>query len=161
MSYCSSWWGSSPPRPSGREPGSSSSGAFAMSTMPPPEGDPLFNPYTAPKAEIGADVATGLGASADDEAIRRKYLSHEASVKAVGWLNQFGGVITVIAGIVLLGMAIGGATFPVPGAGAADPQVGAVVFGAIGAFMIPFGALGFFIGSGMRRLRPWARWTET
>ncbi len=108
-----------------------------MTMPPPPEGDPLFNPYAAPKAEIGAAVATGLGAREEDEAIRRKYLSHEASVKAVGWLNEFGGVIVVIGGIVLIGMAIGGVPFAVPGAGAVDPQTGAFLFGGSGRSCSP------------------------
>jgi hypothetical protein len=36
-----------------------------------------------------------------------------------------------------------------------------IVVAGIGIYAFAFGTLSYFVGTGLRRLQPWARWTET
>jgi hypothetical protein len=92
-----------------------------------------FNPYAAPAATV-ADV----GANAEAEAIRRAHITHEASIKAVGFLYYLGGVgVTLVAAASLLG--------------AKDASV------MLTFVLIAFGVGQFFAGWAVRALRPWGR----
>lgn len=54
------------------------------------------NPFAAP--QFGADLAPQANVASDDvEAIRRKYLQHETSVKSIAWLYYFGVAVIVLA----------------------------------------------------------------
>jgi hypothetical protein len=70
--------------------------------------EPYENPYASPTAELTAPL-TSDPPDNDAEAIRRKYLSHEASVQSVGWLYWIGSVVmfiltfTVVFGFTRLG----------------------------------------------------------
>lgn len=64
---------------------------------------PQLNPYAPavisnPHAEMGSD----------SELTRRKYLSHEASVKSVGFLYILGGIFSFVAGAIVLFPAFAG-----------------------------------------------------
>ena len=91
------------------------------------------NPYAAPAAPV-EDVST----NAEAEAIRRAHISHEASIKAVGFLYYLGGVGVTLAGI--MGLASGGA-----------PAV------VLSALMLLVGVGQFFAGWGVRGLTHWGR----
>lgn len=92
-----------------------------------------FNPYAAPAAPVD-DVA----ANAEAEAIRRAHISHEASIKAVGFLYYLGGVgVTLVAAASLLG--------------AKDASV------MVTLLLITLGVAQFFAGWALRALRPWGR----
>lgn len=127
-----------------------------MSTLPPPSpAEEAFNPYAAPKAEIGSDFAVEM--QSDDEAIRKKYLNHEASVRAIGALNYLGGVVWVTAGLFLTGWSVLLMSGVLP-RGADSPEKW--LYGAMGVGLLALGVLVFLLGRGLRRFRPWARWSE-
>lgn len=124
----------------------------------PAEAEP--NPYAAPAEGpvLGEPVLVPIGQS-EAEWIRRRHLSHEASVKAIGSLAIFGAV--VLGCLMLYGVAIA--------LGLADPseddlqemEYVPLVYGGGAAFFFIFGVTSAVVGIGLRRLRPWARWTET
>jgi len=77
------------------------------------------------------------------EQIRTEHLKHEASVKSIGLLYYLGGVGVTLAAIVTLSMIDQG-------------QGGALAVGPA-IFLILLGIFQFWAGTGLRRLRPWAR----
>lgn len=91
------------------------------------------NPYAAPAAPV-----EDVGTNAEAEAIRRAHISHEASIKAVGFLYYLGGVGVTLAGI--MGLASGGAEALV-----------------VSALMLLIGVGQFFAGWGVRGLTKWGR----
>jgi hypothetical protein len=93
------------------------------------------NPYAAPAARV-EDVAQDPAA----EAIRREHLSHEASIKAVGFLYYLGGVLVTLGTLVAIG-------------GAAKEPAGAAVM----LLVLAIGVAQFVAGWGVRALRPWGR----
>lgn len=108
-----------------------------------------FNPYTAPPEEVTnyRRLISDLNPS-DVELIRRGYLSHETSVKAVGGLMYFFGLLLVILAIA---QAFGN------NREAADGQ--SRVMADVVAFLM-LGLLHFAVGNGLRQLQTWARWME-
>lgn len=92
------------------------------------------NPYAAPAARV-EDVP----ANAEAEAIRKAHISHEASVKAVGFLYWLGAVGVTLSG---------GATLVAGSHGAGL---------AFGAFLVAVGVGLFFAGYGVRALKSWGR----
>ncbi len=121
-----------------------------MAMMNPEE----LNPFQAPTAAIGTPTLTGL--SGDAELIRRAYLSHEASIKALGTLNYLVAFFSVF-GVVIFAL---GALGVVDMSGNnANPELNPrLIFGiAAGAFLVGlilYGGMGY----GLRHLQPWARW---
>ena len=93
------------------------------------------NPYAAPTAPVD-DVA----ANPEAEAIRRAHISHEASIKAVGFLYYLGGTLVALAGLASLFGARGGAENAV-----------------IMLLLVVLGVGNVFAGWGVRSLRPWGR----
>lgn len=82
------------------------------------------NPYQAPA------VATVVAAETDAESTRRKYLTHEASVKGVGSLYLLGGVLGILALLALFG----GILF---GGGVGGPEIVVLLLsGAIGVLQL-------------------------
>ena len=55
------------------------------------------NPYAAPETPLTGAPVGSSPALAEQEAIRRKYLNHEASVKSVGSLHILGGILYAFA----------------------------------------------------------------
>jgi hypothetical protein len=92
------------------------------------------NPYAAPAARV-EDVP----ANAEAEAIRRAHISHEASLKAVGFLYYLGGVLVTIGGLASL---------------AGRPDAGGI---GVALFMVVVGVGQFFAGWGVRGLTKWGR----
>jgi hypothetical protein len=112
------------------------------------------NPYAPPQAPIGgagqAEVPSDM---AEAEAIRRTYLSHEASIKSIGSLHYLG----VVLGVLGLGMFVFGALSRngevAEGINSA-PFIGAVVY------LLVIVSINLVLGIGLTGLKPWARWIE-
>ena len=84
--------------------------------------------------------------SAAAEATRNTYLAHEASVKSVGVLYYIGGAVLFFIGINML---FGG--FAELNGGRPEIFVGG------GFLLLVLSVAQFWVGTGLRRLRPWAR----
>jgi hypothetical protein len=125
-----------------------------MATFPPSEnaGFPNENPYAPPSASlIGGEPLHTDDELSEAEAIRRKFLSHEASVKSVGSLHYIAAVFTAfvaIAGIVQIATGGGGNREAVP------------VLVGVDLFYFAVTALHVALGIGLNRLQVWARWTD-
>lgn len=120
-----------------------------MATLPPdPEG--TINPYAPPEAQIGEGSLSPSGDLSEVESIRRKFLSHEASIKSVGSLHYLGAIITLLAAI---GM---GAILVTTN----DSGSRAVLSGLVAVYVIMAG-INFALGRGLRLLEPWSRWVES
>lgn len=84
----------------------------------------------------------GVLSNADAEETRKQYLKHEASVKSVGILYYLGGV-----GLLLIGL------FGFAAAGSRSREIEILP----GLFLIALAVGQFWTGTGLRRLKPWAR----
>ena len=110
------------------------------------------NPYAPPEANIGERVAPGESDDlAEAEAIRRKYVSHEASVKSIGSLHYLGALFVVLmSGVFLFDIQFRNRR---PAVGPFETAGLVLYFG----FLI---ALNVIMGIGLTGLKTWARWTE-
>jgi hypothetical protein len=117
-----------------------------------PESGQPFNPYAAPQAPLDAPAVAVPEHVAAAEVTRRRYLNHETNIKSLGALNVLGGALMLLGGVVVVPMAL----LQTTQLGAAETAVvaGVAVFYAI------FGCVSVALGLGLRRLRPWARWTQ-
>lgn len=68
-----------------------------MSNVPP-----VNNPFAPPTS------SSQMRASGEDETIRNHHLSHEASVKSIGFLYMLGGVLGIILGVTYIAMGVAG-----------------------------------------------------
>jgi Ca2+/Na+ antiporter len=93
------------------------------------------NPYAAPTARV-EDVAADSAA----EATRRAHISHEGSIKAVGFLYYLGGVVMTIGGLAAV-------------VGATHADAGAFMM----LFVLAVGIGQLVAGWGVRSLEPWGR----
>lgn len=102
-----------------------------------------MNRYAPPSARV-ADV---VNVGSDAEAVRSEHIKHEASVKSVGILYYIGGVMMLVATIVLTSIFMAGA------------QTDSVLmpFGIIFAIYGVFIVVSFALGYGVRKLASWAR----
>ena len=111
--------------------------------FPPTEVIPLSGRMycAACKPVVVQRLQEGLPASAGGEATRREFLKHEASVKSVGVLYYIGGVALTLLSVasIIAGFSAGPLSF------------------LVGALLLVFGVGQFFVGYGLRRLKPWAR----
>lgn len=131
---------------------------------------PSFNPYEP--TEFPNEESPLLPPPADAEAIRKKHLNHEASVRSIGTLYMLGAVLVVLMGAALVArgvllpptnedanvifvfsvayMATGAVQFVI-GRGLRDfaksARIGGILLSCIGLLAIPFGTLisGYFI----------------
>ena len=94
-----------------------------------------MNPYAPPSARVD-DVPADPNA----EAIRRQHITHEASIKAVGFLYYLGGIGVIAAAVASLF-----STGSLP------------VGGAMAAALLLLGGAQLVAGWGVRALRPWGR----
>jgi hypothetical protein len=85
----------------------------------------------------------GETANSAAEAMRNEYLKHEASVKSIGVLYYLGGAGLMLAGIVTLFAS-----------GTDFSGIGGIIISAL-LFLVGAGQL--WVGTGLRRLRSWAR----
>ncbi|NUQ61994.1 MAG: hypothetical protein HUU20_05875 [Pirellulales bacterium] len=97
------------------------------------------NPYASPLTDTSVEVA-GVFAPADVEAIRRKHLNHEASVRSVGTLYYLSGTFLAV---MVLGLIA--AFF-------AEPTPGMWLGMFLPLFYLAMAVLSFVLGAGLRRL---------
>lgn len=104
------------------------------------------NPYAVTTDVINAQLVD----DSDAAAIRKKYLSHEASIKSIGILYWLGGVLGCLAGIAYL--VSGFSMF-------ADAKLRdtAIVMIIIGPLLAGFSIFQIVLAQALRKLRPWAR----
>ena len=82
-------------------------------------------------------------ASPAAEEMRKKYLSHEASIKSIGLLYYLGGAALTLAALASVVAFLGGK--------------GDLQTAAVGFFFAIFAVAQIWVGTGLRRLRSWAR----
>lgn len=100
------------------------------------------NPYAPPQARV-EDV---VPPAPDAEAIRRKYIKHEASIRSCGILDYIGGVVFCLLGVATMATAA-----------MSRSVLGTQTVVTLGAVYLVIGILSIIVGFGIRRLRPWAR----
>jgi hypothetical protein len=112
------------------------------------------NPYAPPQAPIGgagsAEVPSDL---VEAEAIRRTFLSHEASVKSIGSLHDLG------AGLGVLGLGIILSRYLFRLRQIAARNLSSLFAGLVVNFLV-FVFINLVLGIGLTGLKPLARWTE-
>jgi hypothetical protein len=128
-----------------------SGGATTMSKSP---GEDEINPYAAPDVAIGPDPIVSTAELAHAERVRRKYLNHEASVRAIGSLNLLGAIVLGIAAVAFVF-----AIFA-PNRGAGE-SFGAGTLIGFAVLVAVLAGLNGAIGIGLRNLQPWARWVNS
>jgi hypothetical protein len=109
-----------------------------------------FNPYAAPESAAGPPPLILGPASADAEAIRRRYLRHEAAVKSIGSLHYLGAGVGILVILVASALLIRTSR--------SDPRVS--LFALLIAVYTFATAVNFILGRGIRSLNGWARWTD-
>lgn len=97
------------------------------------------NPYAAPLS------SSAMPGSSDDEVIRKQYLSHEASVKSIGFLYLLGGVFGILAGIFYIVMSISNQVPP------DMQQIQGIMIG-MGIFFLVISALQLYAAISVRKL---------
>jgi hypothetical protein len=117
-----------------------------------------INPYAAPEGPIGAEGIPGSMDLADAEALRRRYLNHEASVKAIGSLSLVGAVVLTV--LSLVGFLAAAGVITDLGEGFRSVEADRLAMGLGGGVFFVLACLNYAVGIGLRRLLPWARWTE-
>jgi hypothetical protein len=116
-----------------------------------PTPDPAANPYAPPVARI-EEVPDVSGDLAEMEAIRRKHINHEASVKSVGSLHFLAAFFTLLGAFAVLFMLVTDSP-SLAGASRAPALLGSVIY-------LFFGAVHIGLGIGLNKLQTWARWVE-
>lgn len=120
-------------------------------SVPPLDPTPEVNPYAPPRADVGESPPLSESQSRD-EAVRQAHISHETSIRSLGFLHLLG------AGIMLLGLVGMAAAFwnttQAGGGGSLVAMVGVTAYLVIG------GAANLALGIGLRGLHSWARWTD-
>ena len=110
--------------------------------------DVTENPYQAPAVQ---EVVAP--ASNEAEAIRSQHLKHEASLKAVGFLFYLGAVFSTLS---VVGMAAFLGPMRTRSESAADSRSWMMMMVGVGAAI---GIGQFASGWGLRKLRPWAKFS--
>jgi hypothetical protein len=85
--------------------------------------------------------------------MRKKHLTHEASVKSIGTLYYLAGLFMAIVAIIVVFKSIMG---PGPGKARMNPMA-PIIYAAMDAFVIALTVGQFFVANGLRRLQGWAR----
>ncbi|REK22967.1 MAG: hypothetical protein DWQ42_16220 [Planctomycetota bacterium] len=108
------------------------------------------NPYEAPALDV-EQVAphSGQTESAAEE-VRRRLISHEASIKSVGVLFWLGGGLGIFAVAAMLFFTPQGAA-GIPGGLPGSFELGIL------AVIVMLGAFQIWVGVALRRLQPWSR----
>lgn len=108
------------------------------------------NPYA-----VTTDALALPGMGNDFEAIRKKYISHEASVKSIGTLYMLGGIIGLL---LTVGYVFAAASASTRGGDAAGSAAILIVLAAISGGMAVFQIV---VARGLWQLLPWARIAAT
>jgi hypothetical protein len=95
----------------------------------------------------------------DVESTRRKYLSHEASVKSIGTLYYLGGFFGLLAGVMYAGMSITAAAGGMQGPqlGEREQTVFAMMMGIASVVAFAISSVQLWTAYGLRRLKPYSR----
>lgn len=101
-----------------------------------------ISPYQAPLSDVG-HVSPTTGIDGDPEEIRREYLSHEASIQAIGSLYLISAIMLFLGGIFGGAMAI---------MAEESSEVGTGV--GMGVVLTAFGAMFYWLSRSMRKLDP-------
>lgn len=109
------------------------------------------NPFASPLAEE-APVAVTADVS-DAEALRREYLSREASIRSVGWIYYLFAVGFTLAGLAMFFFV----NLPSGGPGARPAGFDTVFWGLVGFYGV-LAILCWWIAPGLRSLRPSVRY---
>jgi hypothetical protein len=128
-----------------------------MSFDLPPRKD---NPFEAPRARIGehvSDLDLVDVSEAETEDIRRAYLNHEASVKALGSLSYLGAFFFMLLVIFCFAAAGGAIDATAPVRGLPPEQMG-IFFAVLGGVCLVGLLINVGVGYGLRNLQVWARW---
>ena len=112
------------------------------------------NPYAAPRANLAPQH--GKVGDEEEEQIRRRYLSHEASVKSVGYLSALGAAFMFVVVFIAIQQAMG--TMPIA-ANANGQSTPRGVFAATAVFYLGAAILNIALAYGLIKLQNWARWT--
>jgi len=118
--------------------------------------DPSENPYAAPPVDADLAMANspfGLDLS-QDEQIRLENISHEASIRAIGFLYYLGAVFIGPIGFTNLSTFMVGIFRDISNKSVSVE--GIFVYGFL-CFVGFIPVLFFFTGRGLRRFQPWAR----
>lgn len=112
---------------------------------------PDFNPYAPPDAAIGTtDFGGDVG---DADAVRRELLHHEASIRSLGCLYYWSGIVTLFAAAAMLVFGLAGMAGSIT-EGLLGPDAEGGV-GLVVGIAVLYGALGWlnlWIGRHLRRL---------
>lgn len=106
---------------------------------PPKDAESLLNPY-APTTEVAAET--------DDDSVRKRHLNTEVSIKSIGLLYGFFGIVLLPSGLFFLGNALfdpneyGGRT--------------SIITVVSGIYLL-LGSLAISSGYGLFRMKPWGR----
>lgn len=109
------------------------------------DGPENVNPYAASSIEATSEVVS----MDNPEAVRRAYLTHEASVKSIGTLFILGSVLVVIGSTVSIASALA----------VQMPDAFEVLLGM--SFVLLFGIASGVTGFALQRLHSWSRWGGT
>lgn len=110
--------------------------------------DPIQNPYASPTTDSGyKPVADG-----SMEAIRRKYIKHETSVKSIGSLYLLGSILTILISIAVAIFLITAFANP---RGHEIPPLPFVLLGPL--LYLGLGLFQGAVGIAIRRLKNWSR----
>ncbi len=111
-----------------------------------------INPFASPLTD-SRPLAADIG-DTDAEMVRREYLNHEASIQGFGSLFVLGGILAALVATVNLVMAVSIALSNNPG----EMESSAMATGGVIAlFAGLFTVLYFWVGLGLRALKPQAR----
>jgi hypothetical protein len=115
--------------------------------------EPEIDPYAPPKEAIGERGALEEPADlARAEAIRRKYIGHEASVKSIGHLHYLAVIFTLFVFVSVLAQL---SSMPRAEAGEGTAWTAGVIFCFVVVILI-----NLVMGVGLTGLKSWARWVE-
>jgi hypothetical protein len=114
------------------------------------------NPYAVQTTEFMTAPMTG-----DAESTRKKYLTHEASVKSIGTLYYLGGYFGLLLGFLYAGMSISAATGGMreagPAVGEREQTVLAIILGISSVVAFSMSIFHLWTAYGLRRLKPYSR----
>jgi hypothetical protein len=111
------------------------------------------NPYRAPRADTGPAAAGVPDLQENVEEIRKTHLGREASIKSLGTMHLLAAGLEVL---LLLGSI---AYFFLANFARLDAE-GVILIALIVGYSFS-ASLNYALGSGLRKLKPWARWTES
>ena len=126
-----------------------------MAPRPEPIDEP--NPYAAPAADLGPALPDLALIDSEDEALRRRHLTHEARVRSIGFLGYFFAFFQGLYGVAaLVGTIVLAVILILRNPGRLYLEILPVLALAGVSVLCLSIAFGFFaLGRGLRRLKNW------